>query len=594
MARYPSVIQDRFGRPLTNVEVTVLTRAGALADIFADDDSPLPNPIRTDEFGAIVFNAPDAVYTLEYRDGGRLTRVDEQIVGTPPEFRGDPGPQGYSAATLAQLKAAPTTDGPLNYDSAVWEFRTDQNYSSLWDDVNYVQSDSGGTGAWVRQGADKVASKQTYAPAVLAVSTELDALGIHPLRWGWDGLLTSDATPFVQAAIEECASATNPRELLIPGKARITETLNIDRLVDTTVGQFILKGTGVGGGFLWEGDGPLFSSTLPFGVFPGAGGPQDAPPSEYVTFRDLLLERANAADDAYAISDKFLRIRFDQCEFRRLKCLESADYVQTVYFNGCHVRGWQGTFFTATDGYDVLVDGGTMFEAGAAGFDFGGGVNRFAWFGGIFEGCTGSALQISGVNGLTMHGVYFEGNQAREVVLGTGGGVSRGLSILGNKFNLPSGRASPYPVDLGRAYAVAIEGNYSNDQIAITDLVYPFQVGPGINYPVTGGTGFSSDPWTAANITATPGGTQSTAYLLSHQTNIVTTAVAGSGVRMPMLADYNGSEPITLINIGANTINLFPGLGERFLGAATNAAVTVATGDRVQMYRSSDDFWITQ
>lgn len=82
--------------------------------------------------------------------------------------KGDPGPQGYAVVTLAQLKAAPIAAGSLNYDGAIFPYLADQDYSSLWDDKNYIQSDHGGTGAWVRQAAASIVWRRPAANAQIA------------------------------------------------------------------------------------------------------------------------------------------------------------------------------------------------------------------------------------------------------------------------------------------------------------------------------------------------------------------------------------------------------------------------------------------
>jgi hypothetical protein len=125
-------------------------------------------------------------------------------------LRGDPGPQGYSVVNLPQLKAAPTTDGPLNYDSAVWEFRAG-NYTGQADDVDVVQSDTVAlsSGAWVRQTADKIAYR--YDAASVNQTTK-DTVSRAPLNlydkiprnlWAAieSGTNTTDLTPYFMSAI---------------------------------------------------------------------------------------------------------------------------------------------------------------------------------------------------------------------------------------------------------------------------------------------------------------------------------------------------------------------------------------------------------
>lgn len=76
------------------------------------------------------------------------------------------------------------------------------------------------------------------------------------------------------------------------------------------------------------------------------------------------------------------------------------------------------------------------------------------------------------------------------------------------------------------------------------------------------------------NITAA-GTTQADAYALSSVYSIVTTAAAGTGVR---LMTPEPSAEVFVRNLGANTLNVYPPVGGNFNGGTTNAAVTIAAG----------------
>ncbi len=78
------------------------------------------------------------------------------------------------------------------------------------------------------------------------------------------------------------------------------------------------------------------------------------------------------------------------------------------------------------------------------------------------------------------------------------------------------------------------------------------------------------------SITATPSGTQATALVLTAQLSRVTTvATALDAVRLPVWAQ--GRTP-TVINAGANTLSVFPGVGDAIDGQAANAAISVPPG----------------
>lgn len=76
------------------------------------------------------------------------------------------------------------------------------------------------------------------------------------------------------------------------------------------------------------------------------------------------------------------------------------------------------------------------------------------------------------------------------------------------------------------------------------------------------------------NITAT-GTTQADAFPLTEVYSIVTTAAASTGVR---LMEPEPSAEVFVRNLGANTLNVYPPVGDNFNGGTTNAAVTIAAG----------------
>lgn len=71
------------------------------------------------------------------------------------------------------------------------------------------------------------------------------------------------------------------------------------------------------------------------------------------------------------------------------------------------------------------------------------------------------------------------------------------------------------------------------------------------------------------------GTTQGDALALNAVFNIVTTAAAGTGVRLM------SSEPaceVVVKNLGANTLNVYPASGQAINSLAANAAFTIAAG----------------
>lgn len=115
LARYTDTLTDQNLVPLNGAQITVSNSDGTAATLYDALGNPLPNanPFFTGPFGTIDFYAMPAVYGLRYTYGGRVVRDDEQIVGSPPAFKGDTGSTGPANSTytsLAALKAAPITN----------------------------------------------------------------------------------------------------------------------------------------------------------------------------------------------------------------------------------------------------------------------------------------------------------------------------------------------------------------------------------------------------------------------------------------------------------------------------------------------------
>ena len=103
MAYYSDiVVDDQTKAARAGVSITVLKANGTLAALTDGSGAQIPQPLMTNATGFFSFNATDAVYTIEFRYGGRLVREDEVIVGLPPEFVGPPGPIANVINALGQ------------------------------------------------------------------------------------------------------------------------------------------------------------------------------------------------------------------------------------------------------------------------------------------------------------------------------------------------------------------------------------------------------------------------------------------------------------------------------------------------------------
>ena len=101
------------------------------------------------------------------------------------------------------------------------------------------------------------------------------------------------------------------------------------------------------------------------------------------------------------------------------------------------------------------------------------------------------------------------------------------------------------------------------------------------------GTLFSTG--TSATVSAA-GTTQGTATVLSNSYNIVTTAAANSGVQLPV---QTAGMIVTVVNKGANTVNVYPSTGDIIDSAAVNAAVTIPVNGTATYQASSTTQWYT-
>lgn len=91
-------------------------------------------------------------------------------------------------------------------------------------------------------------------------------------------------------------------------------------------------------------------------------------------------------------------------------------------------------------------------------------------------------------------------------------------------------------------------------------------------------------------ITAHAGGGQGSAYALTKKCSYVT-VVASANDSLVMPAAKVGME-MFVGNAGANTLYLYPAVGEQILGRAVNANTTVATTKGIMMVCIVDGIWM--
>lgn len=292
----------------------------------------------------------------------------------------------------------------------------------------------------------------------------LDSVSVR--RWGavCDGV--ADDTAAVQAAIDWCA-ANNWPALQIPGICRITASLIVDRLVDSTTEEWRVFGTGKqGGGFHVSTAITIFDSSLPMVL---------DPQSEFVTFQNIRFTASSAALNAKTVSAKFLRMKFLNCYFYRIKLVQSlATYIQSYYLQNCNVRFWPGVFMFATHAFDV--DSNQTISEFGAGYlmDFANGCYRVASRGGVHEGAVGGLISTGNVWQLLITGMYFEAN-AQPSLQFNAGAPNRAISVIGCFFgSSPANAANAafWEIDWGNtSQAVSIGNTQHNGRLHDNDSI---------------------------------------------------------------------------------------------------------------------------
>lgn len=243
----------------------------------------------------------------------------------------------------------------------------------------------------------------------------------------------TDDTVAAQAAIDYCAANGWPA-LIVPGVTYITQQLNIDRTVDATTSEFFIRGQGTDGGFYTDQAINMFGTTFAITTFPI---------SEFVVFQNINFEASTNNLACWVLDgNAFLRMRFSQCYFNKIRLLKSTLYVQSFYMDKCNSRFLKGNFIEIISSnpstgqlYDFhwtdnIVEKGSLFDPIAANFIVCEATVGCSFHGGVFEGMNGSLLKAQDSKGLTVSGMYFEQNADIDIEIG----FSRGSTVIGCYF----------------------------------------------------------------------------------------------------------------------------------------------------------------
>lgn len=253
---------------------------------------------------------------------------------------------------------------------------------------------------------------------------------------------TTIDTEAVQRALDYCASqSTHWPTLIIPGRCALNASLRIDRPVDSTSSEFRIVGEGPAAGFVAAAEVPFFDSSLPMTT--------PSPVSEFITFENIRFSTPSPFDRSLVLSKKFLRIKFLNCYFYIVRCIESEGFVQTMYFLGCNIRNNAENFINSRGLFDVTFDG-CIIENGntiVRSVDVNYGTSALRFINNVIEGIGTSVVVAAGVNGFDLIGNYIEANYSPEFNF-FAGAPNRSITVIGNYINNVAGPTMYYgPTD---------------------------------------------------------------------------------------------------------------------------------------------------
>lgn len=189
-------------------------------------------------------------------------------------------------------------------------------------------------------------------------------------------------------------------------------------------------------------------------------------------------------------------------------------------------------------------------------------------------GSVTNALQLRGTS--TSGGLCLIQPVNANVLVGASGlaaSATNGFIVLPNTTATPTGT----PTGSGNAYTVVDSTNnnlwvYNGSAwkgVALTNIQATF----------------------VAGAVSAAGTDQGSATALAARYNVVTTVASGTGVILPASAI---NSVITVMNRGANTLNVFPNTGAQIESSGTNTAVTIAAGSTTEFICTSGTQWYSR
>lgn len=451
--------EDASGRPLnggmlftyaagtTTPKATYQDAAGAI---------PNTNPIVLNERGeATLYGNGNYRFVLKNSFGATIwDRDNVNAAVSASDLSGNNGATliGYDGTTLDQFFKSRL----LRVVDSIAQLRAldKTKYTRAFVTGYYAAGDGGGTPYWY----DSTDTTSADNGGTVIVADDgarwkpVYGIRISSKMFGVKGDKTADDTAAVQRYFNWCNAVSPPRKAIMDGMCRLTASVNIDRLVDTNNNEFIIESGPLGGGFYADSTVNLFDSTL---SMPGVD-----PVSEFVTFKDIRFEANLAGTGAYCLTQKFLRMKFINCQWYKIRLIAAATYIQSYYFIGCNNRFWPGTWCGASHAFDTHMMG-CINEFGADYlFTLPNGSYSLTIRDSNCEG-GGSLLQGGGFRQLVIDGNYLEGNAKPNIDM-TNGTQNVNVTITNNQMQaLPANVANPafYDVVWGNTVNPRIGGN---------------------------------------------------------------------------------------------------------------------------------------
>lgn len=277
----------------------------------------------------------------------------------------------------------------------------------------------------------------------------------------------TDDTAAIQAAVDYCLTFEPASTLVVTGNCRLASSVNIDRLVDTTTAPFRIVGGCEGSGFYTSGNVVMFDTTLPVTT---------TPQSENIWFENINFSTSSNLNNSFVLAaGKFLRMRFDGCNFGLIRCMYSPSiYAQSYQFYGCRARFWADYFFYSAGAYNVHAE--MDMKGGANGFRFLDAVRpilQTSISNGVFEGCSGSYVSGGNAYSLNIENNYIEYNGSVAINLDVGY-PSVAATVSGNIFAQTAGQIADvnfYDIQWGEITRATSVGNYCNGKLHNTSKI---------------------------------------------------------------------------------------------------------------------------